>query len=748
MEPVPSAVFLIHLVQDVNVLRPLIFMAARDFRFDTLLLVASGFSARDRFGIWRNELDQISSAVGGRVEYFEDDWEAQSHLNRHGLLFSASESHLQNHKTTHDVFLHAPSSYLRVTLQHGFECVGFRHSAAHAFAHGETASFAADILCAWAPGDELKSLARSQSAKIVVTGPSTVLQLPSGKFEKRPCAPGIVCENLHSVRFNDTGRAKSEFIRAFSQFAHRLSEEGLSAALRPHPGGQYFLRSSANLPSNVSIENSPAYRLDFRQFSYGISAPSSVLIEMLLAGIPTAVWRDRHGEIDTDAYEGLATVSSPDEWLDFARAANNDPDAFLAKQQRFLANSKIPLDPVDVFGRFARLFQAAKRMDVRPAGAVAERERLLIVANGNLPTLQLSFEKPLAALVSRGEFASRLLTEQDLRAQPGLMEDEGRLAGFIDDYLSRYNPSSIVFCRYSGPAYQPIIDWARQQQVPVIYHIDDDLLAVPREIGERKFAVHNAPERLDAVRILLNSADLVYVSTKKLRTRLLGYLPNLPAVAGEIYCSGRALRRPVRTASCKIGYMASADHAHNLEMVLPALERLLEANQDVRFELFGSIPVPERLRRFGDRISTFAPIANYANFLNEFAKSEWNVGICPLAPIDFNMTKANTKWVECTAIGAAVVASKGTVYDGCCADGCGILADNSDEWFSALDLLVNNVEERIRIVERAQAKLEREYSLSRLREQVLNIIAQGHAVVAARPHREQREEEVSVCQLP
>ena len=389
----PSAVFLIHLVQDVSVLRPLIFMSARDFKFDTLLLVSSKFSARDSLGIWRNEVDEISRMAGARVEHFHDDWEAHCHLNEHGLLFSASESHLHNHATTHDVFWHAPSSYLRVTLQHGFECVGFRHSAAHISAHGETASFAADILCAWAPIDELRSLARSQSGKVVVTGPSSVLQLPTGPFEKRSRAAGIVCENLHSVRFSGAGQARSEFIDAFAEFARQSSSEGISVALRPHPGGQYFLKSKQTLPPNVSVENSPAYRLDLRRFSYGISAPSSVLIEMLIAGIPTAVWRDSHGEIDTSGYEGLQMVSSPAEWLEFALAASDDPEPFLESQRRFLAGTKMPLDPPDVYRRFAQLFQSARRMELGSPAEAAEPESLSSADTKDLVAAPFSLEK-------------------------------------------------------------------------------------------------------------------------------------------------------------------------------------------------------------------------------------------------------------------------------------------------------------------------------------------------------------------
>ena len=393
MKQVPSAVFLFHLVQDVSVLRPLIFMSARDFKFDTLLLVSSKFSARDNLGIWRNEVDEISRETGARVEHFHDDWEAHGHLNGHGLLLSASESHLPNHATTHDVFWHAPSSYLRVTLQHGFECVGFRHSAAHILAHGETASFAADILCAWAPIDELRSLARSQSGKVVVTGPPSVLQLPTGTFEKRSRAAGIVCENLHSVRFSGAGYARSEFIDAFAEFARRASAEGISVALRPHPGGQYFLKSKQALPPNVSVENSPAYRLDLRRFSYGISAPSSVLIEMLIAGIPTAVWRDSHGEIDTNSYEGLQMVSSPAEWLEFALAASDDPEPFLESQRRFLAGTKMPLDPPDVYRRFAQLFQSASRMQRSSPTKAAGRESLSSADTKDLVEAPLSVEK-------------------------------------------------------------------------------------------------------------------------------------------------------------------------------------------------------------------------------------------------------------------------------------------------------------------------------------------------------------------
>lgn len=744
MSQQPRAVFLISLVQDVNVVRPLVFMAARDFRLPTLLLVSTGFAGRDLFGIWQAEIEQLAQQTGAVVEFFADDWDAHRHLTGVGLLIAPSESHLPNHATTHSVLRHAPPGFVRVTVQHGFECVGFRHSADHVRAHGNTASFGADIVCGWYGADGLVSMAPSQRSKLLVTGPTAVLQSHSGPIERGPNPPGIVCENLHSVRFSGSGDFKTEFVGVFGDFCARLKDEGRKVVLRPHPGGQYALKNKVPVPPNAIINNAPMYRLDLRRFAYGISAPSSVLIDMVLAGIPTAVWRDRGGDMDADTYAGLTTVSSTDEWIEFARAAALDPSPFLELQSEFLKAKGMPRDPEDVYWRYAQLFQMARRMEVRPEGAVAERERILFVANANVPTLQLSFDRPLAPLVNRGEFATELLSEQQLSMEPEIAGDALAEAEWVERRLNRFGPSIIVFCRYSGPASATIVQWARREGIPIVYHIDDDLMAIPPDIGQRKFAYHNRPERLETVRSLLESADVVYASTEKLRQRLLEYSPGLPVSAGNIYCSGKIYRRPEVKSPCVVGYMASADHAHNLQMVLPAIEQLLERNPHVRFELFGSIPVPSVLERFDDRVSAAPSIADYGSFLEEFAKRRWDIGICPLVPIDFNLMKADTKWVEYTCVGAAVVASSGTVYDQACAQGCGILADSADDWLAGLELLANDDKERLAVANRAQEKLRRDYNVRRLREQVLSVFDEARAASKRRPNGIESED-VAAC---
>jgi hypothetical protein len=432
---------------------------------------------------------------------------------------------------------------MKVTLQHGFECIGFRHSIDHDLAHGKTASFGADLVCAWYDPAQLSSVAVSQRAKIYVTGPTTLLQQPVGEADSYRPPRGIVCENLHSVRLSIAGDFRTQFVDAFGEFCTLLRQHQRSITLRPHPGGQYMLKNKVAIPPNALVNNAPMYKLDLRKFSFGISAPSSVLVDMLLAEIPTAVWRDSDGVMDAGNYAGLTTLSTSGEWLTFSKAAEADPAPFVALQREFLERQGMPLDPRQVFDRFAKLFHSARRLTGSRSNSANEQDRILAIANANVPTLQLSFEKPLRTLVERGALAWRLLTESDLR-ELATEGDESPTSERIHQTLTHFDPQLIVFCRYSGPHYNEIVDWARRSGVPMLYHIDDDLLAIPEDIGARKHALHNQPDRLAAVRTLLTSVDLVYASTDNLRARLLDYFPDLPVEAGKIYCSGAILKAP------------------------------------------------------------------------------------------------------------------------------------------------------------------------------------------------------------
>lgn len=733
----PHLVLLVNLLQDVNILQPLVPLAAAELDVTILFLVSHKFAERDTQGLWRSELHEIAAQADAAVLSYDSEYAAVRALaGKRGVLVAASESDLSAHAQTHNVFRAAPPGFLRVTLQHGFECVGFLQNRDHYKAHGRTITFAADVVCGWTPLSAMRSMAASERSKYFMTGPSALLQ-PAPKQEPERTRGGLVCENLHSVRMKVSGDFKASFMDTFFAFCSELEQQGRHLALRPHPGGQYVLKQNIDLPANVNLNNLPMYKVDLRRFDYGISAPSSVVVDMVLAGIPTAVWQDENGIMDAGNYAGLCSISGLQDWLEFERDARLRRDQMLQRQAGFLQRSGLLTDRPSVRERFLRVLSGALGLTAvapRPASAA---QRILFVANAIIPTLQLSFIKPLSQDVAAGRMTTGFITGEEikrrLKAKPADRDNpRAETEAWLRQTVADFDPTTIVFCRYSDVCCELLVDLARERDTPVIFHVDDDLLNVPLEIGEAKYRMHNAPERLATVRHLLTHADLVYASTRPLmkRFRELGF--TTPMTVGPVYCAASVLNPAVQRPVRKIGYMGF-DHAHDLELILPALVSVLRRRPDLGFELFGSIPKPAALDEFGDRVTVIAPVRVYAEFLQKFASLNWDIGLCPLASTPFNRVKANTKWVEYTSVGAAVIATRGMVYDDCCADGCGELAGSVDEWVRLIDGLCGDGRRRFQMVQAAQKKLQAEYSDAQLRRQVLEVFRQVRAVRAAKP---------------
>lgn len=737
--PRPMIAFLFDLIQDVNVLRPIIRTIAHEYGEPELLfLVSRQFEGRDKQWLWRAELDELAKETAATMSRFEDPFSAALPLlGRRGIIFSASESNLAAHAVNHKVLLSTPATFVRVTVQHGYECVGFDQNREQTLAHGSSVRFAADVLCGWVARERLRHLCASERDKYVELGPPLVL---NRLFDRQPSGTprdtGLVCENLHSVRMRTTRNFQQTYLQTLLTFADDQARRGRKVAVRPHPGGQFIIKNKIELPQNVVLANKPMFKTDLERFLFGISAPSSVLIDMVLAGIPTAVWRDGDSVLDTTAYAELAQVNTVADWDAFAEAASNDPAPFLARQQRFLRRTGLDVDPDTVKSRLLRMVEGmlAGRAGTAPVARATQphdgARRVLLVANGIIPTLHISFLKPLAKLEESGAARLFTLTEKDIlqarAASPGVPDAS---AAFVRQRILSARPDLAVFCRYSGPEVQTIADMLRDAGVPVIFHIDDDLLNVPRELGEKKYLEHNRPERTSTVRHLIDTADVVYCSTSRLRDRFreLGITRDL--FVGEIYCSGEIIAPAERREARVLGFMGN-DKTPELTVLAPVIAAALERHPQLRFELFGSMALPPELADFGDRVQATPPIGDYDAFVAKFRELRWDIGLCPLLKTPFNLVKADTKWVDYTSIGAAVIASRDTAYDAACADGCGILVDTLDDWAAAIDVLATDQDRRFAQVSAAQEKLRDRYALERLSEQVLDVFEAATAASA------------------
>ncbi|TVV72097.1 hypothetical protein [Sphingomonas solaris] len=344
------------LVQDVAVLRPLARLAASLPGLDLRLIVSEKFIATDINGRWMAEIERLGAEVGVAPFLYQTPFEAIRHLgDGRGMIVAGSESMLAAHVASHDLFRAVPGRIRTVTLQHGLECVGFLHNARHDAVAGRDVRFAADIAVAWFDMTRMESVSPAERAKMFVAGPSIMID-PSPP--RRPAGgdlPGLICENLHSVRFVN-GRMREGFLDSFLQFAGRLAMVDQSLALRAHPAGRFTERNAIALPANVQVSTAPLYDVALGDFAYAISAPSTILFDFVLAGVPVATWVDPDGEVDTRHFDGLAQVSSVDDWWRFNWAARWDRAALVERQDRYRDGLGIP---ADVRGRYLALLSLA-----------------------------------------------------------------------------------------------------------------------------------------------------------------------------------------------------------------------------------------------------------------------------------------------------------------------------------------------------------------------------------------------------
>jgi len=314
-------------------------------------------------------------------------------------------------------------------------------------------------------------------------------------------------------------------------------------------------------------------------------------------------------------------------------------------------------------------------------------------------------------------------------------EDTARSKDAMRRVFSEAAPDVLVLSRLTLQRGLYWAELARKAGIPSLYHIDDDLLCVPKSLGPEKYEAYNKPERLQNLRDNIEACDLLYVSTPALQEAMERNGITRPIIAGDVYCSIDPARigTALPATGPVLGYMGTGGHAADLAQVSPAIARLMQDMPELQFEIFGTIEMPEPLRRFGDRVRHIQPImSDYNAFLQRLCSLGWWVGIAPLEDNNFNRCKADTKWVEYSMAGLAVIAQDLPVYHRACSDGAGILASGVDSWYDAMSKTLRDRAVRLAMIEKAQQKLRTVYAHACLRRQVNDILDQATQIHASR----------------
>gem|GEM_PF-678972 len=302
------------------------------------------------------------------------------------------------------------------------------------------------------------------------------------------------------------------------------------------------------------------------------------------------------------------------------------------------------------------------------------------------------------------------------------------------------------FPRYAAE-YESVIARARALGKPVVYELDDLLTELPSQHPDAKFYGKARAAILQAA----VEADAVTGSTLPLCDYLREFNPNawlLPNYLDDQLWSLVAPEsqeapddRPVT-----IGYLGSHAHLPDLEMVVPALARVLERyGARVALKFWGITP-PALLAEHPQVIWSIPGLVSYAEFAAFFAKQECDVFIAPLQDNLFNRCKSPLKFLEYSARGIPGVYSRIAPYASVIEHGQnGFLAATPEEWEDNLSQLIESPELRLRLGLAAQQTVREQWLLSQhagrwtdTYRQICDVRHASQSNVAARVARQMR----------
>lgn len=239
---------------------------------------------------------------------------------------------------------------------------------------------------------------------------------------------------------------------------------------------------------------------------------------------------------------------------------------------------------------------------------------------------------------------------------------------------------------------------SRQFHKPVVIDMDDNLLEVPTaNPAYNEYA--RGKEKRYYVQALIELADGLIVSTEPLKEQFsainksIDICPNFNDVEDWQFKPRR--KHPKKTI---IGYAGSITHNDDLALVVPALDRILTENRDVKLQILGAFYpqafydfVKQFKGAYQKQIEVAGGTPAWQGYPELLSQQNWDIGIAPLLDDVFNKGKSHIKWMEYAMYGIPTVASAVRPYSDNIVDGkTGFLAKDSDEFYQKLKLLVDN----------------------------------------------------------
>jgi glycosyltransferase involved in cell wall biosynthesis len=317
---------------------------------------------------------------------------------------------------------------------------------------------------------------------------------------------------------------------------------------------------------------------------------------------------------------------------------------------------------------------------------------------------------PAYSLEATERFASSFIWQEEV------INRERYIADLRDDI------QIAVFQRPVGTLYLKALEDCRELGIKTVIELDDNLFDVPRH--NPAGWVWRKKEIQKILKQALEESDQVIVSTKPLGEAIRKEMEwstsdkialcqnHLHEVA---WGPDHLLNNPSRHengGNVIIGWQGSTTHEVDFKECLPALKRILDENSNVRLRLFGDVPKSLRDTIDYNRFEWTGGVP-YEMYPRKLVFCNFDIGLAPVTPSNFNICKSNIKWLEYAGAKIPTIASRVYPYEQAIRNGeTGFLASNEEEWYQHLSLLIRAADLRKQIGEAAHAEAWEKWSAS------------------------------------
>lgn len=231
--------------------------------------------------------------------------------------------------------------------------------------------------------------------------------------------------------------------------------------------------------------------------------------------------------------------------------------------------------------------------------------------------------------------------------------------------------------------------WRRfRARSKLVYELDDDIWHVD-PLNWNAYNVYGRSDTLDACTHAAQVADLVTVTNQYLAEMVTAETgnTNVAICPNGIEAFMLDLERP-RPQKLTIGWAGGASHSNDMREIAEPLLKFRDrdaAKLDAEIHLIGTDFRPT----IGHNRARFTQWASDPRAY--FRLLDFDIGLAPLAPMTFNLSKSPIKCMEYGALGIPVIASDFGPYADYVIDGVtGFLCRNKTQWLARLRELAND----------------------------------------------------------